>query len=151
VTIETTEAPKAPVVAPEPVVVFKFETANEQERLLAQIRSIIGNQRKTDSAVQIESEGKAISLAWPCSDAYGTVLLFEHPDDVTRDPAKAIVNRANACVNGTVSHMIREEDLPRTLPSGVYTLFAADQDAVGVWKLTGKVYSIAIKRTIELK
>ncbi|HUC01589.1 MAG TPA: hypothetical protein VMA75_01660 [Candidatus Paceibacterota bacterium] len=86
----------------------------------------------------------SLRVAGTCSETYYTILLFMNVNDYKTNPAAALFNEAQPCVNGSFAQTIADSDLPPQLASGTYYLVVANQPAKGPWQPFPQIYPVTI-------
>jgi hypothetical protein len=89
-------------------------------------------------------DNNSLRVAGTCSEAEYVVLLFAHAGDFAADPAKALFNEAQPCVNGSFVRTISDSEFPTQLATGTYYLVIANQGADGTWLPFPQTYPIVI-------
>lgn len=133
-----------PKPAPESEIRFAG-TAGEDNSLLATLSKTISPAGGTK--ITVSSDGKSLDINGNCSSDYYTVLIFADKNDITTDPTRAVMNRANTCAGGHYSFTLSWSDLPQTISEGSYHLILADQKDKNVPE-PNAVYEIQINKVI---
>lgn len=145
------EAPK-----PEPRVIVRLDVSPEplgdRGAFLASVRETIAPKSGiSSSSYSVDPAGDRSSLTFDgaCSARYFTVLFFRSIEDVVRDPARAIINRAFPCEGGRYHYELSVSGIPSTLDTGTYYAFIADQESSGPWKIITDPVPVRVTKTIE--
>lgn len=96
-------------------------------------------------AVTVERGGEAVRISGACTEPYVTLLLFRSEEDITTDPARAIVNHAYPCTGKDFSLLLEDFMIPSTLPDGSYILFTAGQKSTEAWHASGPKHSVTVQ------
>ncbi len=98
-------------------------------------------------SLSLNPTGNSFHISGSCAKPYFVVLVFANQNDYIDDPSRAIINRANPCVNGAYAYELRSEDFPKNLPDGTYYVIAGEEGARESWRPHASMYAISINRT----
>lgn len=117
----------AEISAPTPPEIgfFASEDAGQASLTEAFTKLLPKDQKKPDMIIAPDS--KSITISGFCADKYATVMIFADPNDLSIDPAKAILNRAVPCAEGKYSFNLENSFVPISLPDGDYYLVLGEQ------------------------
>lgn len=116
-------------------VVLTVPVQNQEIRVESIRKFSFENQHQQDASIMITVNGAGDSLVISglCETPYVAALLFRKEEDATRDPARAIVNRATSCVDQRFEFTITTALIPTAFADGDYFLLLGDQEKRGTW------------------
>ena len=128
----------APIPPAPPHPEFRFLAPEAgRDSFLGSLTSIFPKEKEAENAsrvrISFDEGGEAISISGSCTKAYSVVLVFPVGVDPTIDPTRAIVNRAESCLNGQFQTALRQAEIPSILSEGEYVLIVAEQNEEDSW------------------
>lgn len=119
--VSTVEAPP-----PAPELVFEQEGGTRDTSFLATLSKAVASPQ--NNAITISPDQLTLQIQGKCDFQYMTVMIFADEFDLEKDPARAVVNKANSCLGGQYSFKLDSKALPAGLSDGSYSVILAEQE-----------------------
>ena len=78
--------------------------------------------------ISVSSDAKTLTIEGVCTKKYYTVLIFGNVEDFTKDPSRALLNRAGVCNSERFNFALGADVLPGSTQDGKYYLVVGEQE-----------------------